>query len=87
MPRHEVNTHHHGRIGQVRGPVNPRQWRQNYVHGKSGAVRQGGHLRHFERPLGYIPKKSPTSSEEEVEKHQGVLGASAGSKPPEMAAG
>jgi hypothetical protein len=40
MPRQEVNTHH-GRIGQVRDPVNPRQWRQAYVHGKFGDVRFG----------------------------------------------
>jgi hypothetical protein len=40
MPRQEVNTHH-GRIGQVRDPVNPRQWRQAYVHGKFGDVRSG----------------------------------------------
>jgi hypothetical protein len=42
MPRQEVNTHH-GRIGQVRDPVNPpgSGGRRAYVHGKFGDVRSG----------------------------------------------
>jgi hypothetical protein len=40
MPRQEINTHH-GRISQGRDPVNPRQWRQAYVHGKFRDVRSG----------------------------------------------